>query len=191
MRMPYPRSKAFFSRMHPTDQDIQKWPMSKTTKTFVVYILFLIACTFLGSIVGLGYWGTTQGFLYAFVVTFLGVVCFRWLMMQSASVHPLTSSRWFNFAGPFTIIFFFVWVMAYLGWMPRLVGPLMAPGSILSHQVSISPSVSIPAFGLVLLIGLAGALVGIAVGLLFASLQDGKNKARLLSQLHRWQQGNS
>jgi hypothetical protein len=189
MRMPYTRSKAFFDRLHPTEQDVQNWPISKTTITFVGYVIFLFACTVLGCIVGFGIGGTYRGLTYSFVATLLGIVLFRWRMMGSASVHPLDSSRWFNFAFPYSLIFFLAWAMAYMGWMPTLAGRLIAPGSILSHHVVIAPSVTFPAFGLALLVGIVASLIGVAVGYFNASRQDAKNKAHLLSQLRRWQQG--
>jgi len=194
-RVPYARAKAFFDRTPLTEQDIQNWKFSKSNKTLLGYALFLFACIAVGSLVGFGKGGTYQGLGYAFVATLLGIVFFRWRMklitVSPISVHPLDVNRWFNFAFPYTFILFFAWAMAYMGWMPTLVGTLIAPGSIFSHHVRITPTVSLPAFGLVLLVGVVALIVGMVVGFFNVSRHDAKNKTRLLAQFHRWQQSNS
>ncbi|MBU0511873.1 MAG: hypothetical protein KJ638_09270 [Chloroflexi bacterium] len=186
-RAPYVHAKAFFDRNPLTEQDIRNWKFSKSTKTLVGYALFLYACITIGSLVGFGKGGSYQGLIYAFVATLQGILFFRRLMNFS-TVHPLTTNRWYNFAGPYSIVLFFSWAIAYMGWVPIIAGRFIAARSIFSHHVLITSTMSVPAFGLVLLVGIVAAIAGVVVGLWNASRQETKNKAHLLTQLQRWQQ---
>jgi hypothetical protein len=187
-RVPYARVKAFFEKQPLTEQDIQNWEFSKSNKALLGYSLFLFACIVIGSLVGFGNGGTYQGLGYAFVATLLGIVFFRW-RMNMVTVHPLDTNRWFNFAFPYSFILFFSWAFAYMAWMPTLAGRVIAAGAIFSHHVLITPTMSVPAYGLVLLVGFVAAVIGAVVSYWYALRQEPTNKAHLLAQHQRWRLG--
>lgn len=182
-RVPYPRAAAFFERTLVTEQDLQDRQISKSYPALIGYALFLFGCIIMGSLVGYGNGGSTQGLVYAFIATLLGIVIFRW-RMGLASVHPLDTTRWFNFAFPYTLIMFFSWAIAYMGWMPTMV----MGGSIFTFHVRITPTVHIAAYWLAALVGVGGAIVGAIVGYFNLKRQDERSQAHLLTLFKRWQQ---
>jgi len=187
-RVPFAHAKAFFAHKPVTEQGLRDWKFSKSIFTLLAYAVFLFACLVVGCLVGFGKGGSYLGIIYAFGATLLGILIFR-LLMNISTVHPLDTNRWYNFAFPYSIILFFSFAIGYLGWMPILAGRLIAAGSILSHHVLIAPNVTVPAFYLVLLVGISAAIIGAVLGLWNASRQETRNLAHLLAQYKRWQQG--
>lgn len=188
LRVTYYRSKAYFEQHTITEQDIQNWKIGNSKIYLFGYALFLYACIIIGCLIGFRLGGPTRGLLYAFVATLLGIVIFRW-WMSNTSVHPLNSHLWFNFALPYTYILFFIWAFAWVGWMPGPMGSIFFRGrSILSFHIRITPQFTVPAFWIVLLVGVIAVILGAMVGVWFASKQFPKNKAHLITLYQRWQQ---
>jgi len=188
LRITYKRAKLFFERNALTEQDIQNWKFSNSIVYIFGYILFLYLCIVAGCLIGFNMGGTIQGLWYSFIATLLGIILYRW-WMNNISIHPLNAHLWFNFAFPYTYIFFFSWAIAYLGWMPgSVVSRYFVGRSIFSHHINIISQVSAPAFWVVLLVGIFAAIVGAIVGLWIASSQFPKNKTHLIALYQRWQQ---
>ena len=100
-RVPYAHAKAFFTRKPITEQELRNWKFSKSIIALLAYAVFRFACLAVGSLVGFGKGGTYLGIIYAFLTTLPAILIFR-LLMNISTVHPLDTSRWYNFAFPYS-----------------------------------------------------------------------------------------
>jgi hypothetical protein len=183
VRVPLSRSKSFFDRTKPAEGDIQNYPLSKVTQRLAGYTIFLFVCITLGGVIGYGNARSFGGLAYGFLGGMAATLIYRWLVGMDP-VNPLDAKRWYNFALVYTLVTVLVWVMAYMGFMPSINFPM--GGSLFSFHVLVAPSISVPAFTLVTLIGLLAGVAGAVLGYLNLIRLDNKNKAHSLSHYQRW-----
>jgi len=185
-RVPFSDSQAFFERTKIGEQQIKEYPIFKTAGKLIGCTLLVLLGLVLGTMVGFGNGGTYAGLLGGFLGACGAVLLFRWLTKWLVS-NPLDVKRVHSYLALGCGLPIFAWIMAYMGLMP-VPCMFLTYATLFSFHVRITPSLHVPAFWLVCLVGLAGAILGVIVGLVFVAGQDRRHKAKTLIHFHRWRE---
>ena len=185
VRVPFVHSKAFFEKTHPTEKNIQDYPVAGFMGKMIGYAAIVLAVIALASMIGYENARSFGGLAYGFVSGLFVIAAFRWHTGKS-SIHPLDTKRWYHFALVYSVLVVCFWVFAYMGFMPMIGSPI--GGSLFSFHVRITPSFSISAFWLVTLISAGAGLLGLLIGYFNILRSDDKDKAVTLAHFQMWKQ---